>query len=139
MSGQFLSEHLGVDLLHENPEVWQLNEDFHYKSDVLGELVCVPKGFVTDFASVPRLPVIWWLFGGIAKRPAVIHDYLYSCKDVSRSQADAVLKEAMEANGDGWFNRSAFWAGVRVGGSSHKTEKFSMRNEAEGEARAVLL
>jgi len=126
MPGEFISPHLSLDLMHESPDVWQLTEDFYYLSEVLGYIVKVPKGFVTDFASVPRLPVIWWLFGGIAKRPAVVHDYMYSVSGISRKQADAVLKEAMKANGDGWFNRTCFWAGVRIGGSGRNTGKLTM-------------
>ena len=50
--------------------------------------VDVPKGFVTDFASVPR--IFWWLFPrtGLHSRAAIVHDYMYAMqwpKDISDS------------------------------------------------------
>ena len=71
------------------PRKWVLTRALSYKneeidSDALGKIgvkvtsdrVSVPKGFVTDLASVPR--GIWWLIApwDIA-RAAVIHDLLY--------------------------------------------------------------
>ena len=37
---------------------WRLLEDLVYLSDRWGRIV-VPKGFITNFASVPRLPVVF--------------------------------------------------------------------------------
>jgi hypothetical protein len=85
--------------------------------------VRVPKGFVTDFASVPRLPFAYMLFGDTAHRAAVIHDYLYSLGKCKREYADNVLKAAMQADGVGWFNRNAMFWGVRLFGGSHFVAK----------------
>ena len=86
-----------------------------YESDLIG-LVEVPAGFSTDFASVPRLPVAYMLTGDTAHEAAVVHDFLYSTKRVSRSKADAVFLEAMETLGMSWWRRRLMWLGVRVGG-----------------------
>ncbi len=58
--------------------------------------VSVPKGFVTDMASIPRL---FWS----AVRPdgkyayaAIIHDYLYWQQDRPRGEADKIFRSAME-------------------------------------------
>lgn len=80
-----------------------------YWSSTVG-LVIVPTGFVTDFASVPRIPFVYWLFGGLGDREAVVHDFLYSghhvtgavhvvdnqvlAVTVTRSIADKVLRGA---------------------------------------------
>lgn len=82
-----------------------------------GERIVVPVGFDTDFASVPRLPFMFWFFGDRAHAAAVIHDYLYRLRDRSRAEADAIFLEAMEASGIGFFSRMAMYYGVRAGGS----------------------
>lgn len=98
---------------------WKLLESLRYYSIELGRVIEVPEGFVTDFASVPRLPFIFWFTGGTAEAPAVLHDWLYrtGAESVTRSQADAVLKEAMDSREFYWGLRTwSMWAGVRVGG-----------------------
>lgn len=94
---------------------WLLLSDLVYQSDILGEIL-VPFGFVTDFASVPRLPGAYWLAGGKASKEAVIHDYLYRNRIGTRKQADDVFLEAMKLNGQAWWRRSLMWAGVRLFG-----------------------
>jgi hypothetical protein len=94
----------------------QLEEPLYYYSELLGKVLVVPAGFITDYASVPRIPLAFLLFGGKAKRAAIVHDWLYSTRLYSREVCDAVFKEAMEATEQGWFARNMMWAGVRVGG-----------------------
>lgn len=108
--------HLWVDQVNEND--WQLLAPLVFESDVLSRQIMVPLGFVTDFASVPRLPFIYWFTGGTAQAPAVLHDYFYrtGTEDVTRAQADALLAEAMEAQGYWKVRTWAMWAGVRLGG-----------------------
>lgn len=104
------------------PRRWVVLEDLVYRSAILGTIK-VPKGFVTDFASVPRLPFAYWLTGGRGNAAAVIHDYLYRCQrsggvKVSRSTADAVYYEALGAGTHaepGWA-ATLMWAGVRTFG-----------------------
>lgn len=97
-----------------------LAQPFVFESDKAG-VITVPAGFVTDYASVPRLPLAYLLFGGVADEAAVIHDFLYSTGAVSRKVADAVFLEAMQAcNVKGW-RRWPMWLGVRIFGGSHYT------------------
>jgi hypothetical protein len=65
-----------------------------------GYIVTVPKGFKTNFASVPRLAKFYvddndWQI----REPSVIHDFLYSADSKSlgydRKEADGILFEAM--------------------------------------------
>lgn len=88
-----------------------------YHSDLLGRSVAVPFGFITDFASVPRIPVAYLLAGGCANAAAVIHDWLYTTHEVPRATADAVFREAIEAGGERGWRAWLMWLGVRVGGS----------------------
>ena len=66
----------------------------------LGDKINVPKGFKTNFASVPRIAKAYvddddWQI----RAPSVVHDYLYSkvSSDLgfNRKQADEILLEAM--------------------------------------------
>ncbi|MEM7776848.1 MAG: DUF1353 domain-containing protein [Pseudomonadota bacterium] len=57
--------------------------------------VSVPKGFVTDFASIPRAFWTWLRPDGRYAQPAVLHDYLYWRQDVPRKVADLIFYEAM--------------------------------------------
>ncbi|MGJ9420482.1 DUF1353 domain-containing protein [Massilia sp. CMS3.1] len=100
-------------------EKWILLAPLMYESDVAGRVITVPAGFPTDLASVPRLPIVYGLCGGVARRAAVVHDYLYTSGRASRSVADAVFREASAAIGVPAWRRWLMWAGVRVGGSSH--------------------
>lgn len=112
MTGKFLTE-LDVKLIGDSQ--WELVRPLTFKSSRIG-LVTVPAGFVTDFASVPRLPVVYLLTGDTAHAPAVIHDYLYGSPRRKRSVCDAVFLEAMEDIGVVWWRRRLMWAAVRVFG-----------------------
>ena len=79
-------------------------------------MIEVPAGFETDFASVPRVPVAYWLFGDVAHEAAVVHDFLYSTAAVPRETADKVLLEAMEVTGvASWRRMPIYWAVRRFG------------------------
>lgn len=98
---------------------FQLLSPLVYYSDHLAREITVPAGFVTDFASVPRLPVAYLLAGGAADQAAVVHDYLYHHHEIcSRGEADAVFDEAMGVTGQPWWRRKMMWAGVRLFGGT---------------------
>lgn len=91
------------------------NHDFRYQSDLAG-LLTVPVGFYTDFASVPRLGIVYAMLGDRAHQPAVVHDWLYYSALTTRRVADDVLMEAMALLGLPFWQRYPIWWGVRVGG-----------------------
>lgn len=95
---------------------WRLTEPLMYHSELLGKTVVVPGDFVTDFASVPRLPFAYLMTGGKANAASVVHDWLYSSHMFDRATSDAVFKEAIEAEGHGWITANLMWLGVRIGG-----------------------
>ena len=116
-----------------NEREWQLAEPLVYESDTVGVII-VPKGFVTNFGSVPRLPFMYMFFGGVGNRACTLHDWLYApphepftgCGvSVDRKTADKVLRGVIrECMQDSWpiiksSTAWAMWAGVRIGGSSH--------------------
>lgn len=94
---------------------WELIDTLTYHSGIVG-IVCVPAGFDTDYASVPRLPLMFWLLGDRGHAAAVVHDYLYRTATVARAKADAVFHEALRADGMGRVSAWFMWTGVRVGG-----------------------
>jgi hypothetical protein len=75
--------------------------------------IVVPKGFVTDLASIPRLFRILLPRDDVYMLPAVIHDYLYWTQGCSRSEADSVLFLAMKEYEIDPFRRWIIYLGVR--------------------------
>ena len=59
--------------------------------------VTVPKGFVTDLASIPRIFFSLLRPDGEYTYPAIIHDYLYWMQQGTRKDADQIFKLGMEA------------------------------------------
>ncbi len=88
--------------------------------DAKGRRFMVPKGFVTDLASVPRLVpgIVRVLFRGPLQtaHAAILHDWLYKTKAMSRRKADALFYEALRATKEGRAGAWLMWAGVRLGG-----------------------
>lgn len=111
---QYLSD---LHTCHITDRIRRLDAPLIYESDLVG-LVEVPAGFYTDFASVPRIPLVWYFYGNRAHKSAVIHDYLF-CKDaipsVSWSMANRVFLEAMETGGHNPFVRYPMFWGVVIG------------------------
>lgn len=95
---------------------WKLLETFIYDSDVVAQRIIIPAGFVTDFASVPRVPIAYLLFGGRANSAATVHDWLYTTGMFPKRQCDAVFYEAMRASGVRLDIAWWMWLGVAWGG-----------------------
>ena len=107
-----------------NPVVEVINDQWNVlRSDFIVKYydytLIVPKGFSTDFASVPRIPIAFTLFANKAKKSAVLHDWLYTTKPFSREECDKAFLCAMEAEGLNWVTRQAMYRGVRLGGALH--------------------
>lgn len=93
--------------------------------------VTVPKGFVTDFASIPQ--VFWSLLrpDGDYTYAAIIHDYLYWTQKRSREECDEILKLAMEDFGVASSKVFAIHKAVRVGGASAWSDNSELRKKGE--------
>lgn len=107
------------DLANEGRGEWELLADFRYASDVANRVITAKAGERTDFASVPRQPLIYLLMGDKGRKAAVIHDHLYRTMELDRELADEVLKEALLVEGYTQEDADAFFFGVRVGGGPH--------------------
>jgi len=94
---------------------WRLHSEFRVKVDA--EVVTVPAGYDTDFASVPRLPLAFYLAGGRGVRAATLHDYLYE-KQHPRKWADSVFYHALLAEGEPEVIAKAMHDAVRLAGGS---------------------
>jgi hypothetical protein len=113
---KFLTE---LEIKNITDKLWKLTTPLVYKSDLLDRTICVPSGFVTDLASVPRVPIVYYFWGGRCHREAVIHDYLYrtdSAPVVSCSLANRVFLEAAKTRGKAFLVRVPMFVGVVLGG-----------------------
>lgn len=106
----FLGEQVGWQ---DGRAVWLQRRPLRFTSDVLGGRTIVAlEEFYTDLASSPRAPLTWWIAGGRATRPAVIHDWPYQFGfwwvsdpggglvklDVEKPLVDRVFWEAMRVD-----------------------------------------
>ena len=105
---------------HLDGKRWRLDEDFCYH---VGEypstsIIRVAAGFITDFASIPR--IFWNILHptGEYGKAAVIHDWLYRTHECSRKQADEIFYEAMTVLGVAWWKRATMYRAVRWFGKS---------------------
>ena len=100
---------------------WQVLQDIVYYSSYLEREITVPERFVCDLSSVPRIPIVFLLFGERAIGPSIVHDWLYFAYEwekVSRRDSDIVFFEAMGTDGEDYIvtTRASMYAGVRAGG-----------------------
>jgi hypothetical protein len=79
------------------------------------EGVTVPKDFITDIDSVPRIPFIYTLYKNRAIPASILHDYLYSIK-VNRELADLTYLRAMTTTGVPSFYKYPIYYAVRLFG-----------------------
>lgn len=97
--------------------VYELNES---------RIFVVPKGFKTDFASIPR--IFWTIIAPLGKHtlPAVLHDFLYTEGykiGISRKEADKIFYKAMIDSFVNRFTANIIWACVRLFAKNHYKDK----------------
>lgn len=82
----------------------------------LGGKIVVPKGFVSDLASTPR--ITWSLIPptGKYKTSAIVHDWLYYSGLVSQKQSDDIFLYLMRSHKVDPVKRCVMWLGVRLFG-----------------------
>lgn len=102
---------------------YHICEDMKVKVD--NQLITIPKGFITDLASIPRplWPILAPQYAGFVY-PAILHDFFYRCpENVTREYADDVLYYALKEEGVSTYTAMKFWLGVRTFGGEHFAEK----------------
>jgi hypothetical protein len=128
-----------LEVIKGHGDRWQLAAPFtvYLDDDVLaragvpgalGLTLNVPVGFDMDFASVPRVPLAYWLVGNTAHQSAVVHDYLYAVR-APRELADKVFLAAMEAEGIPSWRRALMYSAVRAFGGSYYGERETEEQE----------
>ena len=99
---------------------WLVNEEYRYQTSK--GLVVVPKGFRTDYASVPKIFRNIINTYGKHGRAAVVHDWLYSSRcevNISRAEADKIFLEIMVEWNVKKYKRILMYILVRMFGGSH--------------------
>ena len=109
-----------------NYALYEVPNDFEYYvgSEDSNEIVKVPKGFITDGASIPKFA--WRIIGGqLGKYAAAagVHDYLYHTKFyikdgvkvmITRKKADQIFLEAMKVLKVPRWKRNTMYSFVRL-------------------------
>lgn len=97
----------------------------------------VPRGFVTDFASVPSSFWSWMPPLGRYGLPAVVHDWLYWEQTLTRSQADDIFEAALTDLDVSWFRKFILYRSVRWFGGKYWRENAA--EKAAGGGRVLKL
>lgn len=94
---------------------WKLVEplEYHVGDENSSEIIRVPSGFVTDFASTPFGVRNIFPKDGPWTGASIVHDYLYQNKVYSRKKCDKVFLEAMKVCGVSWWRRRTMWLALR--------------------------
>ena len=115
--GKFLTK-LRTEKISEKDSV--LLDPLQYqKGDKVYE---APRGFITDFGSVPRVPIAYWLCGGVGDAECVLHDFGYRTGSMSKKEADELLLDALLSNPEvpDWKAYAMYSMVVLFGGPSYK-------------------
>lgn len=112
---QFTTPFVG-ELMGKNR--WRVKEAFEYHVGTYpsNEIINVPIGFVTDFASVPR--IFWSIISPVDEhgKAAVVHDYCYSTGIYDKKRTDEIFLEAMKVLGVNKVKRNVMYLCVRTVG-----------------------
>ena len=104
---------------HEDGKHWIIGSPFiYYVGEYLesNDIVIVPKGYSTDFASVPRF--LWNIFPPWGKygKAAVVHDWLCDIKDRPSKEVHKIFLEAMAVLKVPRWKRNIMYFGVKMFG-----------------------
>lgn len=133
---EFIGRINAVLVSDDQDGLWRLLEPLSFHSDLMGRTFTAPAGFETDFCSVPRVPLAYTMLGNRARKSGAIHDWLYTVHEVTREQADQVLREMLVLNGVSACEADQFYLAVRLFGASHwdapatSPATFSLENSA---------
>lgn len=102
----------------ERPNVFWLMADLDVTLST-GQTITIPKGFKTDFASVPG--VLQGIFRAIGDHNLadVLHDWLYENHLMSRADADReflIYMRVLRPHWKSWLDNHLRWLAVRIGG-----------------------
>jgi len=100
-----------------SPKTFMILEDYSYTTPE-NETYTVPKGFITDGASIPSIawPIVGSPFTGRYTMAAGIHDVFYVTHEVNRKKADKIFLLGMKDLGVSWWRRKLMGRCVRLFG-----------------------
>jgi hypothetical protein len=107
-----------------------------YKLDGSSRQVTVPKGMLTDLASVPRPAWSFINWVGPHLEVSIVHDFLYiawqdvpghSARKEDRKFADELMLLGMKKANMSWIKRNAIYSAVRIGGNGAYNGANSLR------------
>jgi hypothetical protein len=104
----------GANWMLQSPLIYQVGKN-------PAAIVIVPRGFITDFASMPQpLRALRDLMPSTDRYgvPALVHDYLYWRQDCTREQADNIMEIALKEAGVSVLERKLVREGLRQFGQS---------------------
>lgn len=128
----------GSDLVRGvgNGKFWIVQEELEWIIGHTNEKIVVPKGFVTDYASIPK---DLWNKGlephGFYNRAAIIHDYLYWSQGCTRDQADRLMVIAMKESNVGTIDGFTIYTGLKIGGRIAWNS--NAKERAEGKPKVI--
>lgn len=123
-----------ASVTHIGKKLFRLNEPLTIYSNALGIEVTAPKGFLTDFASIPWFAQSFVQVLGNNIRSAIIHDWLCTNKGkektkLTQKQADALFLEGLKIDEVRWGKARIMAAGVR---GFQRTKYFFKRGKSYG-------
>lgn len=110
----YASEIVVSPLPDTEPQQWKVHEPIVIR--IYGSEMVIPKGFVCDFASVPKFMKPLFPDKAIYSTAAVVHDHLYKTGLSSKWMADAVFCELLACAHCAWITRMSMWLGVAMFG-----------------------
>jgi hypothetical protein len=101
------------------PDMWIFTAPLVWQDKQFGTLT-VPIGFRTDLASIPYAfrSIPFLDTAGISRRPAGMHDWLYSWRMIGKDDADEFLKQSLLAEGAEPKVAAVFYLGVHEFGQA---------------------
>ena len=114
---ELLDDNDGPLLSRDGRPLYRMLDDLVYHPDIKCDKLVIPKGFISDLASIPQITMS--LFGDMMPEAFVLHDWLYNTAKFSRYMCDQLLKEACITTDIADWKVTLIYLGVRLGGSSH--------------------
>lgn len=94
---------------------WKLFQNFELMDDKLG-MVIVPKGFLTDFGSIPMLIRNIISPTGKGVWGFTVHDWFYGTQTIARQDADRLLLRILEFCGESTVESSIIFDALQLAG-----------------------
>ncbi len=113
-------------------DVWYLTTDMNWNIPGSATVLRVPRGFATDFATVPSWFWSWMPPIGRYGLPAIVHDWLYWDQQFPRERADGIFDTALDELGVSGWRRFVLYRSVRWFGGRYWRENATAKATGEG-------